>query len=370
MIVGRYDYPSQFPEIDRTVAEIRDVLLSGRYVLGREVEAFERQFGAFLGVDHVVGVNSGTDGLILSLMALGIGRGDEVITQANTFYATVAAIRFVGARPVLVDPVEDTALIDPEAVAEAITERTRAIIPVHLFGKATDLGPLRALAKRHGLAILEDAAQCHGARAGGVMAGTQGDIASFSFHPSKNLAAAGDAGAIATSSPVIAEKLRALRALGQKRQNDHVVLGMNSKLDTIQAIVLSAKLPMLAGWNEERRAIAARYRVGLGGMPLRFQQWDQAAGEEHVFHLFQIRTGRRDALLAYLEAAGIDAVVRYPVPIHLQPAFADQGWRPGQFPIAEALANECLCLPLRPGQSAAQTDHVIDQVAGFFARHG
>jgi dTDP-4-amino-4,6-dideoxygalactose transaminase len=192
MIVGRYDYPSQFADIDKTLAGIRDILMTGRYVLGREVEDFERRFATFLGVDHVVGVNSGTDGLILALMALDIGPGDEVITQANTFYATVAAIRFVGARPVLVDPIEDTALIDPDAVAEAITERTKAIIPVHLFGKPTDLAPLRALAQRFGLFIVEDAAQCHGARACGVMTGTGGDIASFSFHPSKNLAAAGN----------------------------------------------------------------------------------------------------------------------------------------------------------------------------------
>jgi dTDP-4-amino-4,6-dideoxygalactose transaminase len=366
MRVGRYNYPSQFGgEASRLFAELEAMILSGSYVLTREVAAFEAAFAGYVGVKHVRGVNSGTDALIIALLALGVGRGDEVITQANTFNATVAAIRLIGAIPVLVDANDESFLIDEAQVAAAITPRTRVILPVHLYGKPTPMAGLQAQAERHGLELLEDAAQAHGARIGGRRVGSFGVASCFSFHPSKNLAAAGDGGAIATSSDAIAERVRRLRELGQQGQNNHVVAGYNSKLDAIQARIVGWKLEWLDQWNEARRVAAARYREGLSGLPLTFQQ--ESAGEEHVYHLFQVRTPERDALLAHLRANGIDAVIRYETPIHLQPAFSDCGFQPGQFPVAERLAKELLCLPIRPDLSPEEVGYVCDTTRELFS---
>jgi dTDP-4-amino-4,6-dideoxygalactose transaminase len=344
--------------------DLQQMLVDGRYILTREVSAFERAWGSYVGVKHVCGVNTGTDALILALLALGVGPGDEVVTQANTFYATVAAIRLVGATPVLVDVDADTFLMDEGRIAEVITPHTRVLMPVHLYGKLTPMCNILALAEQHGLAVVEDAAQAHGAKIDGQTAGSIGTIGCFSFHPSKNLAAAGDGGAVVTDDDGLAEALRRRRELGQCGQNHHVVLGLNSKLDALQARILSHKLPYLNGWNDKRRQIAHWYRERLADLPLRFQSL--GPNEEHVFHLFQIRTDRRDQLQGYLHAAGIDATVRYPTPIHLQPAFADQGWRPGQFPVAEHLANELLCLPIRPDMGVDEMAYVVDRVHAFF----
>ncbi|MBI4475501.1 MAG: DegT/DnrJ/EryC1/StrS family aminotransferase [Acidobacteria bacterium] len=365
MRVERYNYRAQFGDVpDPLFAEIREMLLQGRYILSAEVRRFEEEFGDYLGIPHVRGVNSGTDALTISLLALGIGRGDEVITQANTFYATVAAIRLVGATPVLVDADEDTFLINEDQVEAAITSRTRVILPVHLYGKPLRMKKLLRIAQRHGLAIVEDAAQAHGARVDGWFAGTRGDLGCFSFHPSKNLAAAGDGGAIVTHSQDLAERVRRLRELGQRGQNNHVVLGCNSKLDAVQARILSWKLPFLDEWNKARRRVAQFYRERLEDLPIVFQATDPE--EEHVYHLFQIRTLFRDRFLETLQENGIDAVVRYPTPIHLQPAFVDSGWRPGQFPVAERLARELLCLPIRPDLTLDEIDYVCECVRGFF----
>ena len=367
MKVPRYNYRSQFGENSEVLfTEIREMLLAGQYILTDHVARFEREFGDYLGVRHVHGVNSGTDALLIALQAVGVKPGDEVVTQANTFYATVAAIRLSGATPVLVDADEDSFLIDQTQVAGAITERTRVILPVHLYGKPTPMRTLSALAARHGLRIVEDAAQAHGACMEDRMAGSFGDAACFSFHPSKNLAAAGDGGAISTNSDEIAKRICLLRELGQHGQNNHVVLGFNSKLDAIQARVLSWKLPQLEAWNQRRSSIAAMYRDGLRELPIRFQS--MTPGEKHAYHLFQIRTGERDALVAHLQQSGIDAVIRYPSPIHLQEAFADCNWRRGQFPVAERLAKELMCLPIRPDMSAAEVEYVCEQVALFFKR--
>jgi dTDP-4-amino-4,6-dideoxygalactose transaminase len=311
-------------------------------------------------------VNSGTDALTIALMALGVGPGDEVITQANTFHATVAAIRLAGAAPVLVDADAGSFLIDEHQAASAVTSRTRAIIPVHLYGKPTPMRGLLGLAERTGIAIVEDGAQAHGARIDGRAVGTFGAIGCFSFHPSKNLAAAGDAGALVTDSDELHARIGPLRELGQRGQNNHVVLGLNSKIDAIQARVLSHKLPFLEAWNRARREIAGWYGERLASFPLSFQRTDH--GEVHVFHLFQVRTAARDPLLEHLRARGVDAVVRYPTPIHLQPAFAGCGWRPGQFPVAERLARELLCLPIRPDLTRAEVDYVCDCMAGFFTQ--
>jgi dTDP-4-amino-4,6-dideoxygalactose transaminase len=365
MRVERYHYPSQFgPDVDGLLAEVREMLLGGRYVLTPEVKRFEDEFARYLGVRFVRGVNSGTDALVLALRALDIGPGDEVITQANTFNATVAAIELVGATTVLVDADEETFLIDGDQVESAISPATRAVLPVHLYGKPTPMSRLLEVARKHGLAVVEDAAQAHGARVGGRCAGTFGTIGCFSFHPSKNLAAAGDAGAVVTDDERLDEALRRRRELGQCGQNHHVVVGLNSKLDAIQALILSRKLPHLERWNEGRRAVAAVYRERLRDLPLRFQRQDP--GEQHVYHLFQVRTDRRDALIAHLRSGGIDAVVRYPTPIHLQPAFEGRGWGRGRFPVSERLAEELLCLPVRPDMGLEEIDLVCGSVRSFF----
>lgn len=365
MKVGRYNYASQLEDsIDAILSDIRSMLLSGRYILSSEVEEFERALAAFHGTRFAVGVNSGTDALVIALMALGIGQGDEVITQANTFYATVAAIRLAGAKPVLVDAEEDSFLINQHQLPAAVTSRSRALIPVHLFGKPTPMVQLLTFAREKGLFVIEDAAQAHGARWCGRMVGSFGDVGCLSFHPSKNLAAAGDAGAVLTNVAEVAEQIEQCRALGQQGQNNHVRLGANSKLDAIQARVLYAKLPHLECWNRSRRTVAALYRERLAGLPLRFQSSDP--NEEHVYHLFQIRTEARESLLEHLRQSGVDAIVRYPVPIHLQPAFADCGWRKGDFPVAERLANELLCLPIRPDLTEPEIDYVTGCVRSFY----
>lgn len=365
MKVNRYNYPSQFgDELQPLLNAIAGDLVNGHYILTEAVERFETAFANYVGGAYCVGTNSGTDALILALLALGIGPGDEVITQANTFYATVAAICFVGATPVLVDAQPHTYLMEVDHVEPAITVKTKAIIVVHLFGKCMPMTRLLALAEKHQLKVIEDAAQSHGARIDGRAAGHFGDIGCFSFHPSKNLAAAGDAGAIVTDDPHLAEQIKILRALGQCEQNRHVALGMNSKLDAIQARILSTKLARLEHWNDQRRAVAALYISRLDGLPLSFQA--PAEREDHVYHLFQVRTGQRDALLVHLQSNGIDAVVRYPTPIHLQEAFTEFGWKAGDFPVAEALAAQTLCLPLRPDMDSDEVDRVCDCVRDFF----
>jgi dTDP-4-amino-4,6-dideoxygalactose transaminase len=369
MKVGRYNYPAQLQGgLQPLLSDIERMLLEGRYVLGEDVTAFEIAFADYLGASHAIGLNSGTDALVLALMALGIGRGDEVVTQANTFHATVAAICLVGATPVLVDVDEESLLMDPDRLPDVVTPATRAIIPVHLFGKPSPMGPILELARRLGLAVIEDAAQAHGARLHGRRVGSLGDAGCFSFHPSKNLAAAGDGGAVATSDPRIAEDIECRRSLGQKGQNHHVALGLNSKLDAIQARILLFKLSRLDDWNAERRRIAFLYRERLKHLPVSFQREED--GEEHVYHLFQLRTPRRDDLLEHLVRNGIEATIRYPTPIHRQPAFSHLPWRSGQFPTAERLANELLCLPLRPDMPDGEIAHVVDTVESFFGGDG
>lgn len=367
MKVKRYDYKGQFgDELSSVLDDIAAMLISGHYVLSEEVTAFEQQFAEYLNASHVCGVNSGTDALVLALHALDIGPGDEVITQANTFHATVAAICHRGATPVLVDVDAESFLMNTAQVASAITPRTKAIIPVHLYGKPTPMAELFDLSAKHGISIIEDAAQAHGARLGMRRVGTIGHIGCFSFHPSKNLAAAGDAGALCTDDDVLHQRIVELRGLGQRGQNHHVRVGWNSKLDAIQARVLSAKLPHLDAWNQSRRDLASTYREGLANLDIAFQSVDE--DEEHVYHLFQIRLRDRDRLLNYLQESGIDAVTRYPNAIHCQPAFADFGWKRGQFPVAEALADQLLCLPIRPGMPSAETHYVIERTRSFFGR--
>jgi dTDP-4-amino-4,6-dideoxygalactose transaminase len=372
MIIRRYNFPAQFganesaKDLEVLLKRIKQVLLDGDYILSTDVSAFESSFAQYLGTDHVRGVNSGTDALIIALLALQIGRGDEVITQANTFNATVAAICAVGATPVLVDVEPKGYTLDTLQLAAAVTSRTKAIIPVHLYGFSAPMSSVLDVAASSGLWIIEDAAQAVGACWRGRRLGTIGHIGCFSFHPSKNLAAAGDAGAVVTRDEGIDEKLRQRRELGQIGQNNHVVVGLNSKVDAIQALVLSMKLRYLDGWNVQRQLIAAEYRARLCDLPVTFQK--ETVDGSSVYHLFQLRTERRDLLLDHLRSDGIDAVVRYPVPIHMQKAFEHCGWTEGQFPIAERLGRELLCLPIRPDMSTDEIEIVSASVHSFFGR--
>jgi len=362
----RYNYPAQFGEnTEQLMLQIKAMLLEGKYILTSEVQRFEQTFADYIGCSFARGTNSGTDAITIALLALGLKSDDEVITQANTFHATVSAIQMAGAKPVLVDVDEQSFLMDVRQVPSAITPQTRVIMPVHLFGKPTPMVDLMALAGAHHAAIVEDAAQAHGATIHSKHVGGFGVAGCFSFHPSKNLAAAGDAGAIVTNDSELALRIEYLRALGQIEQGVHVAVGLNSKLDAIQAQILSWKIAYLDAWNRARAQVASWYREALSKLPVVFQRTDD--GEQHVYHLLQIRTQYRDRLVSYLQSRGVDAVIRYPVPIHLQPAFAKWGWRRGQFPVAERLATELMCLPIRPDMRRAEVEAVALCVANFFA---
>jgi dTDP-4-amino-4,6-dideoxygalactose transaminase len=366
MKVGRYNYAHQLgDDIDPLMSDLRAMLLGGRYELTAEVKQFEHELAQFLGARFVRGVNTGTDALIVALRALGVGPGDEVITQANTFHATVGAIDLVGATPVLVDVDPQTFLVDRAQLRDAITPRTRVLMPVHLYGKPTPMAEIMALAESRGLFVIEDAAQAIGARIEGQSVSTFGHFGCFSFHPSKNLSACGDGGAVVARNAELDETLRRQRELGQCGQNNHVIVGLNTKLDALQARLLSWKLPRLEEWNEHRRKAAARYREKLSGLPLTFQAY--TPGETHVYHLFQIRSQQRDALVAYLREREIDVTIRYPTPIHLQPAFGKYRWREGQHPVAEALAKELCCLPIRPDIRDEEIGYVAECIRAFFS---
>ncbi|MFH9005872.1 DegT/DnrJ/EryC1/StrS family aminotransferase [Streptomyces afghaniensis] len=360
---SRFEFASILSPV---LAGIETALLSGETILSPEVHRFEEAFADYIGCRHALGVNSGTDALTLALEALGVGAGDEVITVANTFHATALAITRAGATPVLVDARPDDYLMNTDDLEAAVTPRTKAVVAVHLFGLPLDLGAVADVCERHGIPLVEDCAQAVGARSGGRRVGSIGAIGCFSFHPSKNLGAAGDAGMVTTDNTEYAERVRALRYFGQRERKVHSELGHNSKLDTLQAVVLHHKLPFLDTWNAARAERAARYRSALADLPVAFQ----TPGEEHVYHLFQLHTRERDALLRHLKDRSIDAVVRYPRPIHLQPAFAALGHRPGAFPVAEHLAGALLCLPLRPDLGDREMDVVVEAVRDFFGRDG
>jgi dTDP-4-amino-4,6-dideoxygalactose transaminase len=344
---------------------VRRVFARGGFILGPEVEAFEAGFAAYHGAVHAVGVASGTDAVELALRAAGIGPGDEVITASHTAVATVCAVERAGARPVFVDIDPDTYTLDPAAVEAALTPRTRALLPVHLYGHPADLPALAAIARKHNLCLIEDCAQAHGARHGGKLVGTFGELAAFSFYPTKNLGAFGDAGAVLTSDARLAERLRRLRNYGQARRCHHAERGVNSRLDELQAALLRAKLARLDEHNAERRRLAARYRAGLSGVVL--PQADEPR-IHHVYHLFVVRHAARDRLRLRLRARGVETLVHYPVPVHLQPAYADLGYRPGSLPATERAAREVLSLPLYVGLGEERVARVAEAVAVAAAR--
>ena len=329
------------------------VLHSGWYVLGPEVEAFEAEFADWVGTEHAVGCASGLDALVLALRALGVGPGDEVIVPSNTYIATWLAVSAVGATLVPVEPDETTHAMRPDAVEAAVTPRTAVVLCVHLHGRVAYARELRALCDGRGLALVEDAAQAHGARG----AGRTGDVAAFSFYPSKNLGAHGDAGAITTSDAAIADRVRMLRNYGSRERYLNEERGLNSRLDPLQAAMLRVKLRHVAAWNDRRRALAARYAAGLAGTGLVLPE---DAGDDHVWHLYVVRSEGRDALRDALDAAGVATLVHYPVPPHRSPAYADHAL--GPFPVAERLAGEVLSLPIGPHLPASAVDRVCDAV--------
>ncbi len=350
------------PELEEAA---RRVLASGRYVLGPEVESFERAFADHVGTRHCVGVGSGLDALHLALLAMDVGPGDEVLVPSNTYIATWLAVSRAGARPVPVEPDPSSGNIDPARLEAARTPRTRAVLPVHLHGRPADMAAVTAFAERHGLLVLEDAAQAHGARLGGRAAGALGTAGAWSFYPTKNLGAVGDAGAVTTDDGRLAERLRSLRNYGSRNKYVHDERGLNSRLDEMQAALLRVKLTRLDEWNARRAVIAERYLDGLADAPLRLPV--VPPGTRHAWHVFAVHSPHRDALAAHLAERGVGTLMHYPTPPHLSGAYRDMGLGPGDLPVAERLARETLSLPMGPHLAAADVERVIDAVAAFAA---
>ena len=362
------DFAAQHGPIEEQLIEkATEVIRSGRYILGPEVEAFEREVADYLGIEHAVGVSSGTDALLLALMSLGIGPGDEVITTTFSFFATGGCIARVGATPVFVDIEPDTFNIDVEQVAAAVTERTRAIVPVHLFGQACDMQGLRAIADEHDLPIIEDAAQAIGAQSAIGPTGGGGTYACFSFFPAKNLGALGDAGLLTARDADAAERARVLRAHGGKPKYHHALIGGNFRIDALQAALLRVKLPALDGWTLERKANAARYDTAFAdaGLPEDLLQPPIRRSESHVYNQYVLRSSARDALASHLRSEGIATAIYYPIPLHRQECFAELGYREGSLPVSERASAEVLALPIFPGLGAARQQRVIDAAISF-----
>lgn len=358
------------PLLARLTDKAAEVIRSGRYVLGPEVEAFEREVAGHIGVEHAVGVSSGTDALLVALMALDIGPGDEVITTPFSFFATAGAVARVGATPVFVDIRLDTFNVDVERVVDAITERTRAILPVHLFGQACDMERVSAVAEERGIPVIEDAAQAIGAKSPAGPVGGVGACGCFSFFPSKNLGGFGDAGLVTTRDAPFAEKVRVLRAHGSNPKYFHSVIGGNFRIDALQAALLRVKLPALAEWTAHRRENARRYDSAFSsaGLDPGLLQPPRRRFEGHIYNQYVIRSPQRDALRAHLQAQKIATAIYYPVPLHLQECFAYLGYDAGSLPIAEQASQEALALPIFAGLGEARQMRIIDAVIGFFER--
>ena len=345
---------------------IERVVRRGWFVLGEEVKRFEAEWAAYCGVSHAVGVGNGTDAIHLALRAAGVGPGDQVIVPALTSTFTALAVSMIGATPVFADVDSETGTLDPAAFEAAITPQTVAVIPVHLHGCPADMDPIVEIARRHSLLVLEDAAQAHGARYEGRRVGGLGDVAAFSFYPSKNLGAYGDAGAVVTRDPVLADKVRLLRNGGQRQASYHELSGTNSRLDEIQAAILRVKLVHLDNWNEQRRRLASRYGASLAdceGLAL------PAVPEnvEHAYYIYVVRTHLRDGLRDYLAGTGVSTGIHYPVCVHLQAAYAHLGYEVGSCPNAEEAAARVLSLAIFPQLTAGEIDHVVRMMRIFFA---
>lgn len=347
-------------EIDAAVARVLD---SGWYLLGAELEAFEAEYAAYTGARYCIGVGNGLEALHLTLRAMDIGPGDEVLVPSNTYIATWLAVSQVGATPVPVEPDERTYNMDSQLIEAAITPRTRAILPVHLYGQPADMSHILACAEKHGLKVLADGAQAHGARYHGAAIGGLGDATAWSFYPGKNLGAYGDAGAVTTDDPALADRIRVLRNYGSRVKYVNEVQGYNSRLDEIQAAILRVKLHHMDAWNARRASIAATYSEVLAECALVLPI--APTGMEPAWHLYVVRHPQRDALQRDLQARGIQTLIHYPIPPHRQQAYTDLGWPAGSFPVAESMANSVLSLPIGPHLSAAQQERVIDTTIEF-----
>jgi dTDP-3-amino-3,4,6-trideoxy-alpha-D-glucose transaminase len=351
--------------LEELLGAVREVAQQGAFTLGRHVEAFEREFAAYCETDHAIGVSSGTDALALALRALRIGPGDEVIVPANSFIATAEAVSAVGATPLLVDVDPDTHLITAAHVAAAITPRVRCVIPVHLYGATVDMDPLLELAREARIHVVEDACQAHGARYRGRRVGTLGALGCFSFYPAKNLGAWGDGGAVVTADPALADRVRLLRAHGERPRYHHREVGATARLDALQAAVLRRKLVRLEHCNEQRRQLGAALRERLAGNSLVDPVQLPFDGADHVYHLFVVRCSERDALRAHLEREGVASAIHYPVPIHRTDAYAGLGLGPDSLPVSESLAQRICSLPIFPGMSALECGRIVEAVGKF-----
>lgn len=349
----RRQYRAIKPEIDAAVLRVLD---STQFILGDEVASFEREFAAYCGAGDAIGLNSGTSALHLALLAAGIGPGDEVITVPFTFVATAAAIEYARATPVFVDIDPETYTMAPAAIERAITPRTKALIPVHLYGHPADMDPILDIARRHSLIVIEDAAQAHGAEYKGRRCGSMGLMAAFSFYPGKNLGAYGEGGAVVTSDPVLAKRIRVMRSWGEERRYEHNVKGFNYRMDGIQGAILRVKLRHLEAWTEARRARANDYARAFAGSGIATPVERPAC--RHVYHVYAVRLAHRDATRGALQVADIQTGVHYPIPIHLQPAYADLGYARGDFPVSEEAASQVLSLPMFPEMTAEQAQEV------------
>lgn len=359
-------YASFREEIDAAVSR---VIESGRFILGEEVEALEEEIAAFCGAERAVAVASGTDALHLALRAVGVGPGDEVLVPAFTFVATAEVVAYCGAAPVFVDIDPETFSIDPDAASAAVTSRTKAVIPVHMFGHPAEMEELTALSKHHGLALVEDAAQAFGARYGGKVVGSFSDAGCFSFFPTKNLGAFGDGGMVVTDDGDLAERVRQLRVHGASKRYHHQMVGYNSRLDALQAAILRAKLPHLEAWNAARRAHAATYTAGLEKLPALVCP-RELEGSQHVYHQYTIRTEGRDGLRDSLAEAGIGSAVYYPIPLPAQEAFGGEDYRIGGFPESERACQEVLSLPMFPELKEDEVAQVIEKIKEWSKESG
>ncbi|HPL63720.1 MAG TPA: DegT/DnrJ/EryC1/StrS family aminotransferase [Syntrophales bacterium] len=365
MIVPFLDLNAQYRSIKEEIdAAVRAVLEECAFISGPYVARFEEEFALFCGRRHAVAVSSGTSALWLALCSMGIGPGDEVITVPNTFIATAEAISRCGAQPVFVDVEETTFTMNAALIERALTPRTRAVVPVHLYGQCADMDPIMEIAASRNLRVVEDACQSHGAQYRGRQAGSIGDAGCFSFYPGKNLGAFGDAGAVVTDDPELASRIRMMRDHGQPRKYHHDFIGWNDRMDGIQGAVLSVKLGHLAAWNESRRGAAGFYRKCLEGME-GVALPEEAGYGKHVFHIFGIRSGNRDRLLEYLSGRGIQCGIHYPVPIHLQSAYRHLGFGPGSYPVAEKIAREALSLPMYPELKPEQIRFTSEEIRKF-----
>ncbi len=353
-------YHSIKPEIDAAVVRVFE---SSQFVLGGEVATFEKEFAAYCGSDNAMGVNSGTSALHLAMLAAGVGPGDEVITVPFTFVATVAAICYTGAKPVLVDINPRSFTMDPEKLEAAITKKTKAIIPVHLYGQCADMDPILEIAKKHGLVVIEDAAQAHGAEYKGRKAGSIGDMGCFSFYPGKNLGAYGEGGMVTTSNPDYTRTIRMLRDWGAEKKYQHVLKGYNYRLEGVQGAILSVKLKYLEKWSNDRLAHAKLYNQLLAGSKVQTPEIMDYG--KPVFHVYAVRTTAREDLMAYLTKEGIQHGIHYPFPVHLLPAHSDLGHKPGDFPESEKAANQVLSLPMFPELSDEQIHTVAAAIQAW-----